>query len=141
MQRRHRTSWNDVPRPALVKIVGMWRRLHVLSPVQALIVTSVSSASIALALAARSSAGNEIAMLRLWPYTLDPYLTFSFIFVGLVSVLLGYYHLGRLGFLLNIGAGFAFAWIMAACGILSFWGVGHFVGSVQLSTVAYAACV
>jgi membrane protein implicated in regulation of membrane protease activity len=58
-----------------------------------------------------------------------------------VPALLGYYHLGRLGFVLNIAAGFALAWVMAVCGILCFVYVGHHFGSVWLSTVAYAACV
>jgi hypothetical protein len=68
-------------------------------------------------------------------------MTFSFIFIGVVPVLLGYYHLGRLGFLLNVAAGFALAWIMAVCGMLCFAFVGYLSGSAWLSTVAYAACL
>ena len=76
-----------------------------------------------------------------WPDALDPYMTFSFVFIGVVPALLGYYHLGRLGFLLNVAAGFALAWIMAVCGMLCFAFVGHLSGSAWLSTVAYAACL
>jgi hypothetical protein len=47
-------------------------------------------------------------------------MTFSFVFIGVVPALLGYYHLGRLGFLLNVAAGFALAWIMAVSGMLCF---------------------
>jgi hypothetical protein len=61
--------------------------------------------------------------------------------VRVLPALLGYYHLGRLGFVLNVAAGFALAWMMAVCGILCFAYLGHHLGSVWLSTVAYAACV
>jgi membrane protein implicated in regulation of membrane protease activity len=49
--------------------------------------------------------------------------------------------MGRLGFLLNLAAGFALVWIMAVVGIGCFVGVGHYFGSVWVSAVAYAACV
>ena len=121
----------------------MWRRLHILSPVQSLVVASVSAATIALPIAAQLVSRNERALLRslFWPDTLNPYLTFSLVFIGVVPALLGYYHLGRLGFLLNVAAGFALAWVMAVCGIMSFAYVGHLFGSVWLSTIVYGACV
>jgi hypothetical protein len=121
----------------------MWRRLQVLSPLQSLLVASISAATVAVPLAVQSIAHDETALLRnlFWPDTLNPYIMFSLVFVGVVPALLGYYHLGRLGFLLNIAAGFALAWIMAVCGILCFVGLGHYFGSVRLSSVAYAAFV
>lgn len=121
----------------------MWRRLHVLSPVQSLVLASVSAALIALPLAAQLVSRDQTALVRVlfWPDTLNPYLTFSLVFIGVVPALLGYYHLGRLGFLLNVAAGFALAWIMAVCGIMCFVYVGHLFGSVWLSTVAYASCI
>jgi hypothetical protein len=124
-------------------ICAMWRRLHVLSPVQSLVVASVSAATIALPLAAQLVSRNERALLRslFWPDTINPYMTFSFVFIGVVPTLLGYYHLGRLGLLLNIGAGFALAWIMAVCGMLCFAFVGHLSGSAWLSTVAYRSAI
>lgn len=54
-----------------------------------------------------------------------------------LPALLGYYHLGRLGFVLNVAVGFALAWMMAVCGILCFAYPGHHFGSVWLSTGAY----
>jgi membrane protein implicated in regulation of membrane protease activity len=66
---------------------------------------------------------------------------FSIVLIGVLPLLLGYYHLGRLGFLLSVAAGFAIVWSMAVCGILSFVWVGHYFGGVWLSTVLYAACV
>jgi hypothetical protein len=106
----------------------MWRRLHLFSPVQSLVVASVSAATIALPLAAQLVSRNERALLRslFWPDALDPYMTFSFVFIGVVPALLGYYHLGRLGFLLNVAAGFALAWIMAVCGDALFRVCGAF---------------
>jgi hypothetical protein len=111
--------------------------------VQSLVLASVSAALISLPLAAESVSRDQTALVRVlfWPDTLNPYLTFSLVFIGVVPALLGYYHLGRLGFLLNVAAGFALAWIMAVCGILCFAYVGHLFGSVWLSTVAYASCV
>lgn len=110
---------------------------------QSLVLASVSAVSIALSLAVQSVSRDETALVRnlFWPDALDPYVTFSLIFIGLMPALIGYYHLGRLGFLLNVAAGFALAWVMAACGILCIVYVGHHFGSVLLSTVAYAACV
>ena len=110
---------------------------------QSLVLASVSAASIALPLAVQSVSRNQTALVRnlFWPDTLNPYVTFSLLFIGVVPVLLGYYHLGRLGFMLNVAAGFALAWIMAVCGILCFVYLGHHFGSIWLSTVAYAACV
>jgi hypothetical protein len=86
---------------------------------------------------------DEAARFRIpsWPDTLNPCITFSIVLVGLLPPLLGYYHLGRLGFLLNIAAGFAISWSMAVCGIISFVWVGHYFGSVRVSTILYAACV
>jgi hypothetical protein len=121
----------------------VWRRLHILSPVQSLVLASVSAASIALPPAVQSVSRDQTALLRnlFWPDTLNPYVTFSLVFIGVVPALLGYYHLGRLGFVLNVAAGFALAWMMAVCGILCFAYLGHHFGSVLLCTVAYAACI
>ncbi len=122
---------------------AMWRKLHVLSPIQSLVLASVSAAIIAVPLALQAASRNETALLHdlYWPDTLNPYMMFSLVFLGIVPGLLGYYHLGRLGFLLNVAMGFALAWVMAVCGIICFVGVGHYFGSVRLSTAAYATCV
>ena len=121
----------------------MWRRLHILSPVQSLVLASISAASIALPLAVQSVSRDQRALLHnlFWPDALNPYITFSLVFSGVVPVLLGYYHLGRLGFVLNVAAGFALVWIMAVCGILCFVYLGHRFGNAWLSTLAYASCV
>ena len=126
----------------LATITAMWRRVHVLSPVQSLVLASASAASIALPLALHLVSRDESTLVRIpfWPDTLNLYITFSLVFLGVVPVLLGYYHLGRLGFLLNVVTGFALAWLMAVCAILSFVWVGHYFGSVWLSAIVYAVC-
>jgi len=126
----------------LTTISGVWLRLHVLSPVQSLVLASVSAASIALPLAV-SASGDQTMLVRslFWPDYLNPYVAFSIFFVGVVPALLGYYHLGRWGFLLTVPAGFALVWMMVVCGILCFVYLGYHFGSVWLSTVAYAVCV
>ena len=110
---------------------------------QTLIVASLSAASIALPLAAQLASRHQRALIRslFWPDTLEPYITFSLIFIGVLPALLGYYHLGRLGFVVNVVAGFALSWIMAVCGMLCFVVVGHYSGSVWLSTIVYGVCV
>ena len=121
----------------------MWRRIHVLDPVQSLVLASVSAAIIALPMAAQSVIRDETALLRnlFWPDTFNPYMTFSFVFPGVMLALLGYYHLGRLGFLLNLAAGFALVWIMTVVGIGCFVRLGRCFGRVWVSATAYAASV
>jgi len=121
----------------------MWRKLHILGPVQSLLLASVSAALIALPIAVQLVSRDEAARFRIafWPDALNPYVTFSIVLIGVLPVLLGYYHLARLGFLLAIAGGLAVSWSMAVCGILSFVWVGHYFGSVRLSLVLYAACV
>jgi len=96
-----------------------------------------------LPLAAQLVSSDRTALVRIlfWPDTVNPYVTFSVIFIGVVPALLGYYHLGRLGFMLNVAAGLALSWIMAACGIVCFVYFGNYFGSVWISIVAYSACV
>jgi len=121
----------------------MWRRIQILSPIQSLIVASLSAASIAIPLALLAIPHDETAFVRnlFWPYTLTPYITFAIVFIGVLPALLGYYHLGRLGFGLNVAAGFALIWVMAVCGMLCFVVVGHYFGSILLSAVTFAACI
>lgn len=127
----------------LVTITAVWRRLNILSPVQAFVLASVSAALIALAMAMASVSRDQTSIVRISfrPDALNAYITFSPIFIGVVLALLGYYHQGRLGFVLNVAAGFVLAWIIAVCGILCFISIGPHFGGVWLSTVAYALCV
>jgi len=118
----------------------MWRTLHVLSPLQSLVLASVSAAIVAVPLALEAASRRELLHDFFWPDALNPYIVLSLVFIGVVLVLLGYYHLGRLGFLLSVALGFALAWVMAVCGIFCFVGVGHYFGRVRLSAIAYTTC-
>src|SRR2546423_13272087 len=110
----------------MLQFQTMWRRVHVLGPVQSLIVASLSAAFISTALTillvSREQTGLRIIF---WPDTLHPYITFSIVLIGVISPLLGYYHLGRLGFLLTVASGFAITWLMAVCAFLCFAYVGY----------------
>jgi hypothetical protein len=84
---------------------------------------------------------DDTALLRdlFWGHQLNPYISFSLFFLGVLPALLGYFHLGRLGLLLSIAAGFMVMWLMAVFGILCFVTLGHYSGSVRESAFAYAA--
>jgi hypothetical protein len=125
----------------LATITAMWRRLHILGPAHSLMLASVSAALIALPITVQLVSRDQAARFRIpaWPDTLNLYITFSIVLVGVLLVLLGYYHLGRLGFLVSVALASAVVWSMAVCGILSFVWVGHYLGSVWLSTFLYAA--
>jgi len=127
----------------LATIAVMWRKLHVLSPGQSLVLASVSAALIALPITLQSVSRDEAAHFRfqLWPDTLNPFITFPVFFIGVLLVLLGYYHLGRLGFLLSVFAAFAVAWSIAVCAIFSFVGAGHYFGSIRLGAILYSTLV
>ncbi len=120
----------------------MWQKFHILSRAQVLFLASVCAALIAVAIALASIPADGISWNRfLGPSRqFDPFINFGLAFVSVLPVFLGYYHLGRLGFLLSVAAGFALAWIMAVCEILCFVFVGHLFGSARLSAFAYAGC-
>jgi hypothetical protein len=126
----------------LSKIQTMWRKVHVLSAVQSLIVASISAGFVSIALTieliSREQNGFDILV---WPDTLSPCINFSIVLIGVISPLLGYYHLGRLGFLLNMAAGLATAWLMAVCAILCFILGDHYFGNVWFSFAVYLTCV
>lgn len=119
----------------------MWRRLHVLSPVQSFVLATICAAFIALPITIQSVSHDDTALLRdlFWPHQLNPYVSFSVFFLGVLPALLGYFHLGRLGLLLSIAAGLVLMWLTAVFGILCFVALGHYSGSVRVSVFAYAA--
>jgi hypothetical protein len=106
--------------------------------VQSFVLASTSAAVIAIPLTIVSTS-HESALLRdlFWPHQLSPYIEFSLFLLGVLPVLLGYFHLGRLGVLIALAGGFGIAWLMAVCGIVCF----VYSGGVWLGTVAYAFCV
>jgi len=104
--------------------------------VQILFVASISAALISGALTIEF--GNQTAVpILFWPDSMNFCITFSIVSVGMISPLLGYYHLGRLGFLLTVVAGLATSWLMAVCAVVSF----VYLETVLLSFATYAACL
>ena len=81
----------------------MWRKFHLLTPVQVFIVASVSAAALALPYALSTVSADETGIFRdlLWPHQLNPVIGFGCGFIAVVPVFLGYYHLGRLGLILS----------------------------------------
>jgi hypothetical protein len=130
------------PRTDWLRFQTMWRKVHVLSAVQSLIVASISAGFVSIALTIELISSEQTGFhILVWPDTLDPYITFSVVLIGVISPLLGYYHLGRLGFLLNMAARLATAWLMAACAILCFIYGDHYLGNVWFSFAVYLTCV
>ena len=120
----------------------MWQKFHILDRAQVFVLASVCAVVIALAIALASIPADGISWNRFLgpPRPFDPFINFGLAFVSVLPVFLGYYPLGRLGFLLSVAVGFALAWIMAVCEIWCFVFVGPLFGSVRLSAAAYAGC-
>ena len=114
-----------------------------LTPVQSFVVASVSAAVLAVPFALQWVPNDQGGLIHnlFWPDALNAYIAFPIFLISIIPALLGYYHLGRLGFLVNVAAGFALAWFMAVCWIFCFVYIGHYSGSLWLVFVAYALCV
>jgi len=88
----------------------MWQRLHILSRTQVFSLSILCALVIGAAIGIASIPADGTSMYRFLAPSreLDPYINFGLAFVCIIPVLLGYYHLGRLGMLLGIAiAGFA----------------------------------
>jgi hypothetical protein len=107
--------------------------------VQSFAVGSLASAILALPFAVGSISHDDTTWLRdlFWPHELHPYITFSLVFLGVLPALLGYFHLGRLGLLLNTLVGLIAMGLMAVFGILCFVRVGQYFDSMMASAFAY----
>jgi len=103
---------------------------------------SVSAALIASPLVLQSAPHSGTPFMRdlFWPDILTPYLVFSAAFIGVVPVLLGYYHLGRLGFLVSLAVGLALGWSMPLCALLCFALTERCSGSRWLGAIPYLLC-
>ena len=114
----------------------MWRKFHILSPVQAFIVCALSAAILAAACAIVTILHERTGLFRdfFWPHQFDPLVIFGAIFLALLVVLLAYYHLGRLGILLMLLVSVATYYGMLFCALYLFAG-GLWVGLVGYPTV------
>jgi|ERR1017187_8416346 hypothetical protein len=116
----------------------MWQKFHILSRAQVFVLTSVCAAVIAFAVALASIPADGTSWNRfLGPSRqFDPFINFGSAFVSVLPVLLGYYHLARLGALLGcaVSAVMCFATQVCAGFLFGFELVGH---SVALQEVTY----
>jgi MFS superfamily sulfate permease-like transporter len=106
-------------------------------------VGSVTAAVVAVQVAILSiPPQDDTAWLRdlFWPDRLTPYITFSLVCLGVLTVLLGYFHLGRLGAFVSLGVGFALAWLMAVCAIVCFVRLSS-ARTVWLGELSYGTCL
>jgi len=82
----------------------VWQRFHVLNRSQVFVVAAASALPIALAIALASIPADGVSWGRfLGPSRqLDPFINFGSAFISVLPVLLGYYHLARIGALMGI---------------------------------------
>jgi energy-converting hydrogenase Eha subunit A len=82
----------------------VWQKLHILSRAQVFVVASMCAVVIALAVALASIPADGTSWNRfLGPSRQhDPFINFGSAFVSVLPILLGYYHLARLGAFLGV---------------------------------------
>jgi len=87
---------------AIMNVV--WRKFHILNRTQVFVVASVCSVVIGFAVALASIPADGVSWGRfLGPSRqLDPFINFGSAFISVLPVLLGYYHLARVGALMGI---------------------------------------
>jgi hypothetical protein len=117
----------------------VWQKFHVLNRLQVFVVSSVCAAVIAVPFAIASISHDETAIFRdlFWPHQFNPLINFGSIFASVLPVLLGYYHLGRVGALLSLAVSATTCFVTVLCAFRFFAG-----GAVLLGAIAYVgACV
>jgi len=84
----------------------VWHKFHILSRAQVFIVASVCAIVFALAVSLSSIPADGTSWNRfLGPSRqLDPFINFGAVFVSILPLFIGYYHLARLGALLGVAA-------------------------------------
>ena len=138
MIRRFFANYADRSHAKLATIIRVWRRIHILGPVQSFVLGSICAAVIALPLAVQTVSRDETSILRglFWPQQLDPFIVFPAFFLGVLPLLLGYFHLGRVGFILSLGLGIPLPWLMALSAVLCFLRLPMWLGMLS-----YTGCV
>ncbi len=130
-------------------ILVVWRRIRVLGPVRSFVLSSVCAAVVILPLAVHTISVDQRSILSdlFWPHQLDPFIVFSEFSLAVLPLLLGYYHLGRLGLILSLGLTIPLPWLMAVCAMGCFaWipmklGIKEDMPSFWLCTLGYTWCV
>jgi hypothetical protein len=100
----------------------VWEKFHILSRVQVSVVASVCAAAIALAVALASIPADGTSWGRfLGPSRqLDPFINYGSAFVSVLAVLLGYYHLARVGALLGLSISAGMCFVTQVCALFVF---------------------
>ncbi len=101
---------------------------------------SASAAILALPFAVNSVSRNETAMFRdlFWPHQFNPFLTFAVAFLALLPVLLGYYHLGRVGLILGTLVAMGTGFIMTLSTLLIMLG---WLGVLAYTVIGLLVCL
>src|ERR1039458_3657267 len=116
----------------------MWQKFHILIRAQVFVLTSVCAAVIAFAVALAWLPADGTSWNRfLGPSRqFDPFINFGSAFVSVLPVLLGYYHLARLGALLGCAVSAVMCFATQVCAGFVF-GIQLLGNSVVLQKVAY----
>jgi hypothetical protein len=134
-------AFNELPYPLLnaaAIMLVVWQKFHILSRVQVFVVASACAAVIALAVALVSIPADGTSWGRfLGPSReFDPFINYGSAFVSVLPVLLGYYHLARIGALLGLAISAVMCFVTHVCAAFVF-GVGLVGHSVPLQEVTY----
>src|SRR5450755_4402368 len=115
--------------------VAVWQKFHILSRAQVFVITSVCAVVIALAVALASIPADGTSWYRfLGPSRqFDPFINFGLVFVAVLPVFLGYYHLSRIGAFLGLAISALTVYMTALCAMLLF--TFQLVGRSEVSEV------
>jgi hypothetical protein len=130
----------------------VWQNFHILSRGKVFVVTSVCAVAIALAVGLASIPADGTSMNRFLAPSrqFDPLINFGSVFVSVLPVFLGYYHVARLGALLGLAVSAVMCFVTRIFAVLvfAFELAGHsvvlqeaiYVGAcLLLSVLAFAA--
>jgi hypothetical protein len=100
----------------------VWQKFHILSRAQVFVVAALCAVVIALAVLLVSIPAAGISWYRfLGPSRqFDPFINFGSAFVSVFPLLLGYYHLARLGALAGLAVSAAMYWATQVCAFFLF---------------------
>lgn len=74
-----------------------------------------------------------------WPHQFHPLVLFGLVFISLVTIFLGYYHLSLLGVVLSVAAAFLMCYGLSFCAFGLFL-AGPWFGILGLTAVCFLVC-
>ena len=121
----------------------MWRKFHILSRVQVFVLSTVCASVIASSCAIALVRHDETAILRdlFWPHQSDAFINFGVVFVSLIPLFLGYYHLGRIGALVSLAVSAMTFFAIAFCAFFLFAPHAGLFGTVAYISACLLLCV